>query len=164
MNILYLCTANSARSILAEALTHHLAAGRVKAWSAGSYARGSVNPFAVELLKSEGLWRDSLRSKSWDEFAGPGAPEMNAVITVCDQAAGEACPVWPGRPATAHWGIPDPAGEGPEDEIRAAFRLAFARLNWRILRMLELPLETMNKGALAVALAAIQREAAAADY
>lgn len=159
MNLLYLCTANSARSILAEALTNHLAHGRVRAWSAGSFPRGEVNPFAVELLKAEGLWSGALRSKSWDEFAKADAPEMHAVITVCDQAAGEVCPVWPGRPAAAHWGISDPAGEGAPDAQRRAFRLTCARLRRRIEAMLALPLERMDGPALAAALDAIHEEA-----
>lgn len=163
MNILYLCTANAARSILAEALTNDLAAGRVTAYSAGSFPRGAVNPYARELLQAEGLWSDTLRSKSCDEFAEPGAPEMQAVITVCDQAAGEVCPVWPGHPATARWGIPDPAEEGPEEEIREAFRAAFARLRRRIRKMLDLPLEDLDEAALAAALNAIQDEAVAVN-
>lgn len=148
-NVLILCTGNSARSLLAEALLNHLGQGRVRAWSAGSRPTGRPNPFAVELLQQKGLPIADLRSKSWDEFAAPDAPEFDCVITVCDSAAGEACPVWQGRPVKAHWGIPDPAAvEGSDADKRAAFARAYARLSRRIERFLALPLETLEGEAL----------------
>jgi arsenate reductase len=121
-NVLFLCTGNSARSIMAEALLDGLGGGRFKGHSAGSFPKGQAHPLAAALLKEQGLFKDGLRSKPWDEFARPGAPVMDFVFTVCDQAAGEVCPVWPGRPATAHWGIPDPAAaDGSEAERMLAF-------------------------------------------
>lgn len=132
-NVLFICTGNSARSILAEVLTNHWGRGRFNAFSAGSYPKGSVHPYALDLLRSLDLPTDGLRSKSWDEFAQTGAPEMDFVFTVCDQAAGEACPAWPGQPMTAHWGVPDPAAEdGSEIRRRQAFRDAFRVLENRI--------------------------------
>lgn len=132
-NVLFLCTGNSARSIMAEVLLNHLGKGRFKAHSAGSHPNGKVNPFSVETLKSLGLPTEGLRSKSWDEFARPGAPPIDFIFTVCDSAAAEACPVWPGRPASAHWSIADPAAvEGPEEKRRAAFRDTAANLRGRI--------------------------------
>jgi protein-tyrosine-phosphatase len=110
--VLYVCTGNSARSILAEALTRHLSGGRFEAFSGGAHPRGEVHPLALELLRSNDLLTEGLRSKSWNEFAAPGAPPMDFVITVCDRAAGESCPVWPGRPITAQWSVPDPAAVG----------------------------------------------------
>lgn len=132
-NVLFLCTGNSARSILSEAILNRLGNGRFKAFSAGSKPVGQVNPGALELLQRREYPTDGLRSKSWDEFAGPGAPEMDYIVTVCNNAAGESCPVWPGHPATEHWDIEDPAGVGNSDEERrAAFAEAYAVLEKRI--------------------------------
>ena len=148
-NILVLCTGNSARSILAEALFNTLGAGRIKAYSAGSHPCGRVNLFAIEQVRALGYPVENLRSKSWDEFAEPGAPEMDFVITVCDNAAGEACPVWPGQPMTAHWGVPDPAAvAGTPAEIARAYRDAFTILERRISLLLALPLATLDKMAI----------------
>jgi arsenate reductase len=138
-NVLFLCTSNSARSILAEALVDHLGEGRFKGYSAGSFPKGEVNPLALELLRQFGLPTEHMRSKSWDEFAAPGAPVMDFVFTVCDQAAGEQCPVWLGHPITAHWGVPDPAAvEGSHATRMLAFREAFAMLERRIKTFVEL--------------------------
>ena len=145
-NLLFLCTGNSARSIMAEALTNQLGRDRFQAFSAGSTPRGEIHPIALEVLASAGLPTDNLRSKSWDEFAVPGAPEMDIVITVCDNAAGEVCPIWPGQPMTAHWGIPDPAAaEGTEAEIAAAFAEAARQLGTRIRLFLSLPHDTIDQ-------------------
>src|SRR6185436_7790715 len=127
MNVLFLCTGNSARSILAEAMLNHRGSGRFAAFSAGSHPKGEVHPLALDLLRARGLPVASLRSKSWDEFAAPGAPHMDRIVTVCDNAAGETCPIWPGRPAIDHWGLPDPAAVEGDDETR---RRAFAE-TWR---------------------------------
>ena len=144
-NVLFLCTGNSARSILAEAYLNTAGAGRFRAYSAGSHPTGKVNPFAVELLRKKGISTDGLRSKSWDEFAGPGAPALDFVFTVCDNAAGEACPLWPGQPVTAHWGVPDPAAvAGSEEEKRRAFLGAFTTLSSRIRLLLELPVARLD--------------------
>ncbi|HSN52756.1 MAG TPA: arsenate reductase ArsC [Woeseiaceae bacterium] len=132
-NVLFLCTGNSARSILSESLLNRLGEGRFRAFSAGSKPVGRVNPGALELLRRRGYPTEALRSKSWDEFAGPHAPVMDCIITVCNNAAGETCPVWPGHPATEHWDIDDPAGVGATDEERrAAFEEAYAVLQKRI--------------------------------
>ena len=132
-NVLFLCTGNSARSILAEVILNRLGAGRYRAFSAGSHPRGEVHPAALALLRERGEDTRGLRSKSWDEFARPGAPHMHFVFTVCDAAADEACPLWPGQPVTAHWGIEDPAAfVGPPDEQRHAFQRAYERLERRI--------------------------------
>lgn len=145
-NVLFLCTGNSARSILAEALLGTLGKDRFRAFSAGSHPSGRVQPMAAELAQSLGYPAERMRSKSWDEFAQPGAPEMDMVITVCDSAAGEACPVWLGHPALAHWGVPDPvAVEGDEDKRRHAFMDAFATLRRRVELLLALPLEKLDR-------------------
>ncbi|MBM3358066.1 MAG: arsenate reductase ArsC [Betaproteobacteria bacterium] len=148
-NVLFLCTGNSARSILAEALLNARGDGRFRAYSAGSHPKGSVHPLALELLAGRGIPTGGLRSKSWDEFARPGAPEMDFVFTVCDNAAGETCPVWPGRPVTAHWGIPDPAAvEGSGERKPSAFLDAYTQLGSRISLFLELPLEGLDRSSL----------------
>jgi arsenate reductase len=146
-NVLFLCTGNSARSIIAEALLNKLGQGRFRAFSAGSFPKGEVHPMALEILNDLGFPTVGLRSKSWDEFSGPGAPKMDFVFTVCDNAAGEQCPVWPGHPATAHWGIDDPAA-ADERHMREAFENALAYLRSRILLFLSLPLESIDEMAL----------------
>jgi protein-tyrosine-phosphatase len=144
-NVLFLCTGNSARSILAEAILDRAGDGRFKAFSAGSQPRGVVHPYALDLLGSLGHDTSFARSKNWDEFAVPGAPRMNFVFTVCDNAANEACPVWPGQPVTAHWGVPDPAAaEGTEAEKRLAFSEAYRMLNNRISIFTSLPLAALD--------------------
>ena len=147
-NILVLCTGNSARSILGEALFNHLGKGRVRAFSAGSQPSGTVNPVALETLAAHGVPLPEARSKSWDEFAAPGAPALDFIFTVCASAAGEVCPVWPGYPATAHWGIADPAHVEPLAARRAAFETAYAELEQRITAFLKLPLETLSTAAI----------------
>lgn len=145
-NVLFLCTGNSARSILAEALMNQLGAPRFKAWSAGSFPKGQVNPFALSTLAEWHIPQDGLRSKSWDEFAVPGAPPLDFVITVCDNAAGEVCPIWPGQPMTAHWGLPDPADVEGEAALKAkAFRNTAVALRRRIELMLALPMATLER-------------------
>lgn len=145
LNVLFPCTGNSARSIMAEAILNDLGGGRLQAYSAGSRPGGKVNPFGIELLRANRLPTAGLRSKSWDEFAQPGAPLMHFVFTVCDQAAAEVCPVWPGKPMTAHWGVPDPAAvEGSEDEKRRAFHAAYAELHRRIALFTSLPLDKLE--------------------
>lgn len=157
--VLFLCTGNSARSIMAEVILRQVGAGRFRVHSAGSHPAGRVNPFALELLRKNHLPVEGLRSKSWDELAAPGAPPLDFVFTVCDQAAAEACPVWPGQPMTAHWGVPDPAAvAGSEDEKREAFRRAFLMLDRRIQLFLALPLEKLDRLQLRERLAAIGRE------
>lgn len=146
-NVLFLCTGNSARSILAEAILNHLplGGGRFKGYSAGSQPKGVVHPLALETLLHSHLPADGFRSKSWEEFAGPDAPRMDFVFTVCDQAAAETCPVWPGQPMTAPWGIPDPAAvEGTEEDQRRAFREAFINLRRRIELFTSLPLDKLQ--------------------
>ena len=153
MNVLFLCTGNSARSILAEAYLNSAGGGRFRGYSAGSHPGGKVNPFAIELLQKNRIPVDGLRSKNWDEFAIPGAPKLDFVFTVCDNAAGEACPLWPGQPITAHWGVADPAAvQGSDDEKRKAFLLAFTQLSTRIRLMLNLPIEKLERQALAARL------------
>jgi protein-tyrosine-phosphatase len=148
-NVLFLCTGNSARSILAEAYLNAAGRGRFVAHSAGSDPAGQVNPLALELLEKNRIDTGGARSKSWDEFAQPGAPELDFVFTVCDNAAGEACPVWPGQPMTAHWGIADPAAvRGSDDERRHAFLVAFKELSTRINLFLSLPMEKLERAAL----------------
>ncbi|HEX5801873.1 MAG TPA: arsenate reductase ArsC [Azospira sp.] len=148
LNVLVLCTGNSARSILGEALFNHLGneqtPGRVRAFSAGSRPSGQVNPVALETLSRHGIPLPEARSKSWDEFAAPGAPQLDYIFTVCASAAGETCPIWPGHPATAHWGIADPAHVEPLAARREAFEVAYGQLERRIRAFLALPLETMS--------------------
>src|SRR3954471_4718859 len=145
-NVLFLCTANSARSVLAEAILNELGQGRFRAYSAGSQPCGSINPHALRLVQRLGHDTSGMRSKSWDEFAEPGAPQMDFVLTVCDSAASEACPVWPGHPATAPWGIPDPAAaQGSEAEIALAFDDAYRMLRRRIELFLALPLASIDQ-------------------
>jgi protein-tyrosine-phosphatase len=161
-NVLFLCTGNSARSILAEAILNRIGQGRFKAFSAGSQPKGTVHPYALDLLKSLNHDVGFARSKNWDEFARPGAPEMHFVFTVCDNAAAEACPVWPGQPMTAHWGVPDPAAvEGNEAEKRLAFADAYRMLNNRISIFTSLPMNTLDRLALQKRLDAIGKPAPA---
>lgn len=149
MNVLFLCTGNSARSILSEVMMNVMGAPRFKAYSAGSHPNGTVHPFAIELLQKNRMPVDGLRSKSWDEFAAPGAPELDFVFTVCDSAAGEVCPFWPGQPITAHWGVEDPAAvQGTDEEKRKAFFTAYHRLHSRIQLFLNLPLSKLDRTAL----------------
>lgn len=145
-NVLFLCTGNSARSILAEVLVNHWGRGRFCGFSAGSFPKGTVHPMALKLLQHLNMPTDGLRSKSWDEFAAPGAPPLDFVFTVCDNAAGEVCPIWPGQPMTAHWGVPDPAAvEGSELEKMNAFREAFRTLENRIRIFTSLPLASIER-------------------
>jgi protein-tyrosine-phosphatase len=140
--ILFLCTGNSARSILAEAILNRLGGGQIVAFSAGSHPRGEVHPNAMDVLRQHGHHTGSLRSKSWNEFAAAGAPDIDIVVTVCDSAAAEVCPVWPGRPVSAHWSLPDPAAaDGTEDQIRIAFSDTYQQLLNRISKLLEGPLD-----------------------
>ncbi|MEM7188530.1 MAG: arsenate reductase ArsC [Pseudomonadota bacterium] len=155
-NILILCTGNSARSILAEAIFNRDSAGRVQAFSAGSNPTGAVNGGALRLLQRRGMLTDGYRSKSWDEFTAAGAPEMNLVITVCNAAANEVCPVWPGTPLSAHWGVADPAS-APPDQIDLAFQEAYHRLSARINAFLAVPFEQIDGVALKAQLDAIGR-------
>jgi len=144
-NVLFLCTGNSARSILAEAILNQKGRPNFKAYSAGSHPAGIVNPYALKQLESAKLPTEGLRSKSWEEFAKPGTPRMDFVFTVCDNAANEICPVWPGQPITAHWGVPDPAAvRGTPDEVSRAFRDAFFTLERRIELFLSLPLTSLD--------------------
>jgi arsenate reductase len=144
-NVLFLCTGNSARSVLAEVLVNHWGKGPFRGYSAGSMPKGEVHPLTLDLLRALDLPTDDLRSKSWSEFAQPGAPKMDFVFTVCDQAAAESCPVWPGHPVTAHWGVPDPAAaEGTEDQRKAAFRDAYRRLDARIKLFVALPIAKLD--------------------
>jgi arsenate reductase len=144
-NVLILCTGNSARSILAEAILNKEGAGCFRAYSAGSQPKGVVHPQALRMLEKLGHPTEGLRSKSWDEFAAPGAPDLDFIVTVCDNAAGEVCPIWPGKPITAHWGIPDPAAvEGTDAEVGLAFGEAYKQLSRRISLFLALPTETLS--------------------
>ena len=146
VNVLFLCTGNSARSILAEAYLNSAGQGRFSAHSAGSHPAGKVNPFALELLEKNRLPTAGLRSKNWDEFARAGAPKLDLVFTVCDNAAGETCPVWPGQPITAHWGVADPAAvQGTDAEKRKAFLRAFTELSVRINLLLALPVDKLDR-------------------
>jgi len=145
-NVLFLCTGNSARSIIAEAYLNAAGKGRFVAYSAGSHPAGAVNPFALELLQKNRIDTAELRSKNWDEFARPGAPDLDFVFTVCDNAAGEVCPIWPGQPMTAHWGIADPAAvQGSDDAKRRAFLRAFSELSTRINLFMSLPLDKLDR-------------------
>jgi arsenate reductase len=155
-NVLFLCTGNSARSILAESLLNTLGKGRFRGFSAGSFPKGQVHPLALELLKRLDLPSEGLRSKSWDEFAAPGAPPIDFVFTVCDNAAGEVCPIWPGKPMTAHWGIADPATvEGSDAEKALAFRKALEEMETRIKLFVALPIESLDPTTLREKLRAI---------
>jgi arsenate reductase (thioredoxin) len=148
-NVLFICTGNSARSILAEGLLNEMGRGRFQAYSAGSHPKGAVHPLALRELQSRHIPTDGLRSKSWEEFAKPGAPEMDFVFTVCDQAAGEVCPVWPGQPMTAHWGMPDPAAVEGTDAVKGrAFLDAAITIKRRLELMLSLPLQSLDRMAL----------------
>jgi arsenate reductase (thioredoxin) len=145
-NVLFLCTGNSARSILAESALNRLGAGKFKAFSAGSFPKGEVHPYALDLLERQNYPTEHLRSKSWNEFAAPGAEPLDFVFTVCDNAAGEVCPIWPGQPMTAHWGLPDPAAvEGSEAERRLAFADTLRMLNNRISVFVNLPIKSLDK-------------------
>ena len=148
VNVLFLCTHNSARSILAEAALNHIGGGRFRGWSAGSSPRENQqpNPLAIRVLRDAGIEAEGLRSKSWDEFAAPGAPQLDLVITVCDNAAGEQCPYWPGHPATAHWGYPDPSEVQGSEEVRLeAFRKTLAAIKHRLQLFVDLPAEKVDK-------------------
>jgi arsenate reductase len=163
-NVLFLCTGNSARSVMAEAILNRAGGGRFKAFSAGSHPKGKINPYALDLLRKFNYDVATLRSKSWAEFARPGAPDLDFVFTVCDNAAGEACPLWPGQPITAHWGIPDPAAaEGSEAEIALAFRDAYRMLNRRIELFLALPIAKLDRLVLTTRLKAIGRSEGATE-
>lgn len=147
-NVLFLCTHNSARSLLAEAILNNpvISRGRFRAYSAGSHPSGKPNPYALEQIRSVGLPTEALRSKNWDEFAQPDAPKMDFVFTVCDNAANEVCPVWPGQPMSAHWGLPDPAAvEGSDEQKRRAFAEAFRHLSFRISLFTSLPLDKLDR-------------------
>ena len=157
-NVLFLCTGNSARSILAEAVLDHRGGGRFRAYSAGSHPVGRVNPHAIALLRQVGLPTENLRSKSWDEFAAPGAPPLDFVFTVCDNAAGEVCPMWPGQPVTAHWGLPDPAAvEGSDADKAKAFRDTYVALERRISLFTSLPIAGLDQLTLSRKVAEIGR-------
>jgi arsenate reductase (thioredoxin) len=163
-NVLFLCTGNSARSIMAEAILNREGRGRFRAFSAGSHPKGKINPRMLDLLRKFNYDVSTLRSKSWAEFAQAGAPDLDFVFTVCDNAAGEACPLWPGQPITAHWGIPDPAAaEGSEAEIALAFRDAYRMLNRRIELFLALPIQKLDRLVLTTRLKAIGRSEGATE-
>jgi len=157
-NALFLCTGNSARSILAEVLINHCGQGKFRGFSAGSFPKGQVHPLAIELLQRMNLPTGDLRSKSWDEFAAADAPPLDFIITVCDNAAGEICPIWPGKPLTAHWGIADPASvQGTAEKKGAAFRNAFTELEARIKLLVNLPIPSLDRMTLQQELRAIGR-------
>jgi protein-tyrosine-phosphatase len=145
-NVLFLCTGNTARSIMAEVMLNAMGQGRFKAYSAGSHPKGVVNPYTIELLQKNRLATEGLRSKDWEEFAKPGSPALDFVFTVCDAAAGEVCPVWPGQPMTAHWGIPDPAAiEGSDEDKRKAFFKAYNQLHHRLSIFVNLPVDKLDR-------------------
>jgi arsenate reductase (thioredoxin) len=145
-NVLFLCTGNSARSVFAECILNRLGKGRLRAYSAGSHPQGRVHPYALHLLRRQGYATEELRSKSWDEFAKPDAPQLDFVFTVCDNAAAEVCPVWPGQPMTAHWGIPDPVAVAGSEAVRhAAFADAYRMLSNRIGLFVSLPLKSLDR-------------------
>jgi arsenate reductase len=163
-NVLFLCTGNSARSILAESLLNTLGRGRFKAFSAGSFPKGQVHPLAIDVLKRSNLPSEGLRSKSWDEFAAPGAPPIDFIFTVCDNAAGEVCPIWPGKPMTAHWGIADPAAaEGTDADKVLAFRKALKKLETRIKLFVQLPIASLDQMTLREKLRAIGQQSATTE-
>ena len=163
-NVLFLCTGNSARSILAECLINRWGKGRFRGFSAGSHPTGEVNPMAIELLRRNNFVVEELRSKDWSEFSGPDAPRMDFVFTVCDSAAAEQCPVWPGQPITAHWGTPDPAKvEGDETTRMMAFRAAMSELENRVSNFVNLPLASLDRMKLQQELDAIGKTTVAAD-
>ena len=158
-NVLFLCTGNSARSILGEAVLNHVGDGRFRGFSAGSTPKGEVNPVTLEVLEAAGIPTEGLRSKAWDEFATPDAPKMDFIFTVCDNAAGESCPVWPGQPMTAHWGIEDPAAaDGPDFRRRAAFEDALRFMRNRVGAFVNLPLASIDRLALASKLRGIDAQ------
>ncbi|MEZ5665736.1 MAG: arsenate reductase ArsC [Burkholderiaceae bacterium] len=160
-NVLFLCTGNSARSIMAESILNQLGGGRFRGFSAGSHPAGQVNPHAIELLQRNRYRTEGLRSKDWSEFAAADAPHMNFVLTVCDKAAGEVCPVWPGQPMSAHWGVPDPVEVSGNDEvIQRAFADTFITLNRRIALLVNLPIEKLDRLALQSELGKIGQTAA----
>jgi arsenate reductase len=163
-NVLFLCTGNSGRSILAESILRKIASDRFAAFSAGSHPKGAVNPFAIKVLERQEYPTDGLRSKNWNEFAAPGAPTMDFVFTVCDNAAGEACPIWPGQPMTAHWGIEDPAAvEGTDIDKERAFNEAFRYMRNRIAAFVALPLKSLDALSLKAKLREIGRLDGATD-
>ena len=163
-NVLFLCTGNSARSVMAECVLNRIGWGRFHAFSAGSHPSGKVHPFTLDLLRRLNYRTDGLRSKSWDEFAGPSAPAMDFVFTVCDNAAGESCPLWPGQPITAHWGIPDPAAAtGSEAEIALAFKDAYRMLKRRVDLLLALPISKLDRLVLTTRLKEIGRSEGATE-
>jgi arsenate reductase len=163
-NVLFLCTGNSARSILAESLLNHWGRGKFRGFSAGSFPKGQVHPMAIELLERLNLPTEGLRSKSWDEFAAPGAPPLDFIITVCDNAAGEVCPIWPGKPMTAHWGIADPAAVDATDVEKAfAFRTALKELESRIKLLIDLSIASLDRMKLQESLRAIGKQRTVVD-
>ena len=163
-NVLFLCTGNSARSIIAEAILNRAGRGRFKAFSAGSQPKGKINPRTLDLLRKFNYDVSTLRSKSWTEFAKPGAPDLDFVFTVCDNAVGESCPLWPGQPITAHWGIPDPvAASGTQAEIALAFKDAYRMLNRRVDLFLALPIEKLDRLVLTTRLREIGRSEGATE-
>ena len=164
-NVLFLCTGNSARSIMAEAIMNHKGRPNFTAYSAGSHPTGRVNPYALKMIETARLPTTGLRSKPWDEFAKPGAPELHFVLTVCDNAAKEVCPIWPGQPMTAHWGVPDPAlVVGSEEQIERAFREAYMILERRISLLLCLPLGSLDKLAIQKEIDSIGKQEAARSH